>query len=306
MNDTSLGKKFFVTLRRKQYLMNTMLKMNYAIPLFAFCLFLASCGEGEEKGKETAALTEEMLDSDETDYVLPQPISLANAFKSAGLTYVSGKTNPTSKEKDYTLKIDQLLNLGIYSTDLAYCAINDKTQEAREYLVVVQSLGSKVGLESVFSDKELIERFDKNLGNQGELENLIYDIQDKSDEYMQDNDLKYLGDIHFAGAWIEGMYLGIDDSRKKEGDLGTALIDQMALLKNILKGFKSHPAQEDKRLKEVIGLYQEILNTYEGFSSVKTTAANINTQTPQLSSEEFDRLAAVIKKVRENVVKPGK
>lgn len=305
MKDTSLGKKFFVTLRRKQYLMNTMLKINYAIPLFAFCLFLTSCGGGENKVKETTDVAEEMLDSDETDYVLPQPISLANAFKSAGLTYVNGKTNPTSKENDYTLKIDQLLNLGIYSTDLAYCAINDKTQEAREYLVAVQSLGSKVGLESVFSDKELIERFDKNLGDQGELENLIYDIQDKSDEYMQDNDLKYLGDIHFAGAWIEGMYLGIDDSRKK-GDLGTALVDQMALLKNILKGFKSHPAQEDKRLKEVIGLYEEILTTYEGFSSVKSTAENINTQTPELSSEEFDRLAAVIKKVRENVVKPGK
>lgn len=282
-----------------------MLKMKYAIPLVALSVFFTACGGGEEQTKETANITTESTDSEESDYVLPQPISLANAFKSAGLTYAAGKSNPVSKEKSYTLKIDQLLNLGVYSTDLAYCAINNKTQEAREYLMAVQSLGTKVGLESVFSNKEMIAKFDKNLGNEEELENLIYDIQDKSDEYMEDNDLKYLGDIHFAGAWIEGMYLGIEDSKKKE-DLGKALVDQMALLKNIIKGFKSHPAQEDVRLKEIIKLYDEILTTYENFESVKAGQANINVQAPELNAEEFDRLAAVIKKVRENVVKPGK
>jgi hypothetical protein len=282
-----------------------MLKINYAAPLVAFVLFLGACSGSEEKEKTTTEISEDVESSDEVDYVLPQPISLAKAFNSAGLTYVSGKANPTSKEKSYTLKIDQLLNLGVYSTDLAYCAINNKPQEARQYLMVVQSLGSKVGLESVFSNKELIAKFDKNLGNQEELENLIYDIQDRSDAYMEDNDLKYLGGIHFAGAWIEGMYLGIEDSKKKE-DIGKALVDQMALLKNILKGFKSHPAQEDIRLKEIIKLYEGILNTYEGFDSVKKNADNINVQAPELSEEEFDRLSNEIRKVRENVVKPGK
>lgn len=282
-----------------------MFKIKYAIPLVALSVIFTACGGGEENTKETAEITTESEASEESDYVLPQPISLANAFKSAGLTYTAGKANAISNEKAYTLKIDQLLNLGVYSTDLAYCAINNKTQEAREYLMVVQSLGTKVGLESVFSNKEMIAKFDKNLGNQEELENLIYDIQDKSDMYMEDNDLKYLGDIHFAGAWIEGMYLGIEDSKNKP-DLGKALVDQMALLRNILKGFKSHPAQEDVRLKEVIAMYDEILSTYEGFASVKSGAANINVQAPELKEDEYDRLAAMIKKVRANVVKPGK
>lgn len=284
-----------------------MLKLNYFLPAIALTLSLASCGGGESDEKETATIetTDDSNVSSEDDYVLPQPITLANAFKAAGLKYVAGKTNPTDNASGYAVKIDQLMNLGVYSTDLAYCAINSKTQEAREYLSVIQKLGSKVGLESVFSDKELIAKFDKQLGDPEELENLIYDIQDKSDEFMQNNDLKYLGDIQFAGAWIEGMYLGIDNTNEK-AEIGKALVEQMSLLKNIIKGFKSHPAQEDARLKEVIGLYEGILKTYETQPSVKKVSKNINVETPQLSEAEYAALAKEVKKVRENIVKPGK
>lgn len=284
-----------------------MLKLNYFAPALALTLVLGSCGGSEAEKKETVTVetTEEGTESSDNDYVLPPPITLANAFKAAGLKYVEGKTNPVDQVGKYSVKLDQLINLGVYSTDLAYCAINSKPQEAREYLAVIQKLGSKVGLESVFSDKELIAKFDKELGNPEELENLIYEIQDKSDEFMQSNDLKYLGDIQFAGAWIEGMYLGIDNTGDNT-DIGKALVEQMSLLKNIIKGFKSHPAQEDVRLKEVITMFEGILRTYESQPSVKKVSANINVETPQLTAAEYQALAKEVKKVRSNIVKPGK
>jgi hypothetical protein len=284
-----------------------MLKLNYFVPAFALTLSLTSCGGGEsdKKAAVTIETTEESTMSSDDDYVLPQPITLANAFKDAGLKYVAGKTNPTTSIDKYSVKIDQLINLGVYSTDLAYCAINSKTQEAREYLVAVQKLGSKVGLESVFSDKEMINKFDKSLGDVNALEDLIYDIQDKSDEYMQNNDLKYLGDIQFAGAWIEGLYLGIDNSADKT-DVGKSLVEQMSLLKNIIKGIKSHPAQEDMRLKDILKMYERILSFYENMDSVKKVSKNLNIETPQLTEKEYQSLAKEVKMVRDNIVKPGK
>ncbi|MNV08937.1 hypothetical protein D3C71_994150 [compost metagenome] len=285
-----------------------MLKLNYFVPALTLSLALASCGDSESDKKETATVettTTTSLESSENDYVLPQPITLANAFKAAGLKYEAGKTNPVENAGKYALKIDQLMNLGVYSTDLAYCAINSKSQEARQYLAVIQKVGSKVGLESVFADKELIAKFDKELGNPSALEDLIYDIQEKTDVYMEDNDLKYLGDIQFAGAWIEGMYLGIGTT-KEEAEIGKALVEQMSLLKNIIKGFKSHPGQEDARLKEVITLYEGVLNTYENQPSVKKVSKNINIETPELTEAEYQALAKEVKKVRDNIVKPGK
>jgi len=78
------------------------------------------------------------------------------------------------------------------------------------------------------------------------------------------------------------------------------------LLKNIIKGFKSHPAQEDARLKEVIKMYEGILNKYEGMASVKKASKNINRETPELTEAEYQALAKEVKMVRSNIVKPGK
>ncbi len=280
------------------------IKRTFTPLLVASVLFLASCSGNSNDTKTDLALNTELgQESSDDDFILPQPISLANAFKTAGLTYTKGKTNPVSAKDSYSKKIDQLLNLGVYSTDLAYCAINNKSQEAREYLIVVQSLGSKVGLESVFSDKKMIDKFDKNLGNPEALEELIYDIQDKSDSYLDDNDLKYLAAIEFAGAWAEGMYLGIDDSKKK-GDLGTALVDQMSLLKNTIKGLKSHPAKKDVRLNQVIALFESVLDTYNALPSVQKADKNINFEVPKLSASEFNQVADKIVALRTNIVVP--
>jgi hypothetical protein len=283
------------------------MKIQLSIPIVAGALFLSACG-GEDTAKNDQPTVDVTVDdqtvSADEDFMLPQPISLAHAFKNAGLTYVAGKTNPISNKDRYSKKIDQLLNLGVYSTDLAYCAINNKTQEARDYLAAVQSLGTKVGLESVFSDKSLIEKFDKNLGNQSALEELIYDIQDKSDAYLQDNDLRYLAAVEFAGAWAEGMYLGIDDSRKNVKGLSVAIVDQMTLLRNTIKGLESHPSQ-DARLKAVIGMFQDVLATYEGFETVKKAGKNANFKAPELTSEEFDTLASKIVSLRNGIVSPA-
>ena len=75
-----------------------MLKLNYFVPVFALTLSLASCGGGETEKNEVATIetTDESDDSAENDYVLPPPISIANAFKDAGLPYVAGKTNPVA------------------------------------------------------------------------------------------------------------------------------------------------------------------------------------------------------------------
>ncbi len=282
-------------------------KIHFSIPIVAAVLFLSACSGGEKQVTDQQKVVVDQENgtvSDDQDFVLPQPISLASAFKNAGLSYAAGKTNPASNKDKYAKKIDQLLNLGVYSTDLAYCAINNKTQEAREYLSAIQSLGSKVGLESVFADKSLIEKFDKNLSNQSALEDLIYEIQDKSDAYMQDNDLRYLAAVEFAGAWAEGMYLGIDDTRKKESTMSTAIVDQMTLLRNTIKGLESHPTK-DVRLKEVIALFQGVLNTYEGFLTVKNAAKNVNFKAPQLTAEEFDKLAVKIVSLRNGIVSPA-
>lgn len=283
-----------------------MFKSKLTFLLLSAGLSLVSCNGSEEKKEKTAKViveTENEFNSDDYDFVLPQPISLAKAFQAAGLKYTPGATNPASNKKNYQSKVKQLLNLGVYSTDLAYSAINEKSQEAREYLKAIQELGNAVGLKPVFSDKKIIEKFDKNLNNMEMIEDLIYDIQERSEEYMDDNDIRYLSVVQFAGAWVEGMYLGIKDiEQHPESNLPVTIVDQINLLKNIVKGLKTYPTS-DEVLSTVIKKLEDIQATYDSFGSVKSAAESSTFVSPKLSPEEFRNLAAKIKDLRSYIVK---
>jgi arabinogalactan endo-1,4-beta-galactosidase len=303
---------YFFVIKLKIYLF-LCCKINYMNYIKYSCLSilffsLLSCNSSTEEKKidtKVIAETENSFNSEEYDFVLPQPVSLAKAFQASGLSYYSNLTNPTSNLSYYNEKVKQLLNLGVYSTDLAYCAMNGKSQEARNYLSAIQTLGNSVGLKPVFSDKKLVEKFDKNLNNMEAVEDLIYDIQERSEEYMQDNDIRYLSVVQFAGAWTEGMYLGIKDiekSKSKNNNLSITVVDQMNLLKSIIKGLKTYPTS-DRILTEVLEKLNDVSTKYESFESVKKATEGDVFVSPKLSNEEFDKLADKIYALRTFIVK---
>lgn len=80
----------------------------------------------------------------------------------------------------------------------------------------------------------------------------------------------------------------------------------MVLLENTIKGLKSHPAKDDKRLKEIITSFEKVLNSYNGFASVKKANSNKNFEAPSLTSAEFETLANEIEKLRSSIVTPVK
>ncbi|TNE53623.1 MAG: hypothetical protein EP338_10250 [Bacteroidetes bacterium] len=265
-------------------------------------ILLTACTESadNEKDVEVIAEVENNYNSDEYDFVLPQPISLAKAFQAAGLEYFPGITNPVSNSKNYNDKVSQLLNLGVYSTDLAYCALNGKTQDARSYLKAVQDMGNQVGLKPVFSDRKIIEKFDSNLNNMEAIEDLIYEVQERSEAYMEDNDIRYLSIVQFSGAWTEGMYLGVRDIELRKvssQEMIPTIVDQISLLKNMLIGIQTYPSS-DQKLTEVTKKLNEILSLYSGFESVKAAQGSNELISPQLSEEEFKQFAEKITLLR--------
>ncbi|MES2587472.1 MAG: hypothetical protein V4622_00745 [Bacteroidota bacterium] len=274
--------------------------------LLVSVILISSCSSNEKKDGDAVAKVDATLDntynSEKFDFVLPQPISLAKAFQASGLTYNAGLANPASNKTRYNTKVKQLLNLGVYSTDLAYCAINEQAQQAREYLNAVQELGNAVGLKPVFSDKKLVEKFDKSLNNTEAVEDLIYDIQESSEAYMDDNDIRYLAIIQFAGSWTEGMYLGIKDLETKQNEnLSVTLIDQINLLENIIEGIKTYPTS-DQTLTSVTNKLKDILKTYNSLESVKLAAKSSTFAFPKLTKTEISTLSSKVIDLRNYII----
>lgn len=281
-----------------------MIKIQYSLILSSVLVFFSACKEEtapkydveQEQDKKQKQVSEQF------DFVLPQFISLAKSFQAAGLKYESGKTSDTKRAANYATQTAQLLNIGVYSTDLAYCALNGKSQDARNFFQVIQDLGNKSGLDVIFSDKELMQKFDQSISKQEDIETFIYEIQEKSESYMQDNNLRHMSLIQFAGAWIEGMYLGAENSQlTKSSDIAQALADQMFLLQNIIKGLESYP-NEDANVDKITSKFKEIDETYRNFESVKVAGNNPNKNAPELSSSELGKLKSIIRSTRNWIV----
>lgn len=272
-------------------------------------IFLVSCG-GESTSMDdmtiidTSALETDttfgnLFESGELDYYLPSPLQIASIFKKSGLAFNSEAPHNTEVASKYIGQLKQMLNFGVYSADMAYCILNNQANESRKYLDVITSLATKIGMEPVFENSELIKRFDKNIENQDSIEILMIDIHERTESYMDANEMRHQAAIHFAGAWIEGMYLGVFDfenNKSKEG-LGSKITEQMSILGNIIKGLKD-PRNNGMDIDWLITDLERIEASYNSFESVNKYF-NSNVQGDIiLTKKEYDTIGQLIKDLR--------
>src|ERR1700741_4419838 len=120
----------------------------------AVLLILNSCSN-EAKNTETEHLLSKAdstieatvaEDLKEVTITLPSPLQLANIFKKSGLKYKTGIGNsPKNATKYNNSNFIRAVNLGIYSTDLAYALMNKQFDESKSYLKACQDLSTGLG-----------------------------------------------------------------------------------------------------------------------------------------------------------------
>ncbi len=283
-----------------------MIKSKFAIGAIALSigLFTTSCGGGEDPiVVDDQHLGEDTIDdfpvSLDIDYHLPSPLQVASIFKKSGLEYNSDAPSDVALASTYTEELRQMLNFGVYSADMAYCVLNEQANEGRKFLTAITDLAGEIGMEAVFENEDLMMRFDANLENKDSIEILMIDIHERTEEYMDENDMRHTSAIHFAGAWCEGMYLGVYDYEnhpEREG-VGAILTEQMAILGNIIKGLKD-PKNSGTKLGWVISDLENIQSTFDGFESVNSFYNDESADELMLGDGEFDELGGLIKDLR--------
>ncbi len=274
-------------------------------------LLLGSCGNSEPEDVNTVDLTDtlteefdvDLFESPEMDYHLPSPLQVASIFKKSGLEYNSGVTNPADNAGNYSAELSQMLNFGVYSADMAYCVLNEQANEGRIYLGAISSLAGEIGMEAVFANEDLMDRFDANIENKDSIEILMIDIHERTEEYMEENDMQHSSAVHFAGAWTEGMYLGVFDYENNGGKdgLGAQITEQMAILGNIIKGLKD-PRNDGMELGWVITDLEAIQSKFDGFASVTSYYEDETAEELVLSDNEYSELGELIKALRTKII----
>ena len=227
---------------------------------------LYACGGEPEEVITEEIITEEVVEdtSDKVEYILPSPLQIAELFKNSGLTYIGDLTNNVGKAENYNSKYDQKLNFGVYSADMAYCIMNNQTQESINYLNTLRKLSEKLWMTDILNSMGLSERLEKNVGNEDSLAYIMADLQMQLDDYLDENGMGYTGSIVFAGAWIETMYLGAKVNQSKTNEkLVSRISEQAVVLNSLIKTIQQN--DEDKEFGVLIADLEKINSHFTGY-----------------------------------------
>ena len=158
-------------------------------------------------------------------------------------------------------------------------------------------------MSAVFDNKDLMDRFDMNLEIQDSIEIIMVEIHERTEVYLEENDMMHTSAVHYCGAWVEGMYLGVYDFEHNDENpsVGSQITEQMEILKNIIKGLKD-PKNGDVGVEPMIADLENIQSIYDSFESVKSFYENEDAVELVLTDEEFIEIGGLIKDVRAKIV----
>ncbi len=300
--------------------------MKHQITFYIICsLLLISCG-GNKKDQNSqdlnALLAEktsqsELSISEETmnDIIqsLPSPLEIATLIKESGLRYDPGFLNPTQNAQNYATDTEKALGMGIYSGDLGYINIYEKSTAAFSYLGTIKKLADDL-LIGQFFDIEMIKRM---ASNSSKIDSLLYISTmsfEKMDRYLRNQKRSKLSVLLVTGTWIESFYLATQVVKNTmNADLIERIAEQKMILDQILliiSAYNEDPMFQKitEELKELKKQYDKVTITY---NYVEPETMEINgrlvivdksTTEVNITEEQLAQICSLVKEIRDRMV----
>lgn len=292
---------------------------NQALLLSLAAFFAVSCGDDQPKDDSTEKVEVEeknanntqLLELDGKVFSIPSPIQTAYLIKGAGVTYNKDILNVPSKVTGYSTNFKKAVNLGIYGADLGYVTLYDQTQDAISFLTAVKTLGDDLGVSSAF-DMELVERFEKNIGNQDSVLSLVSEAYKSSDKYLKNNDQNHIGALVLAGGWVESLYFTTNSAEMTSNkEIINRVGEQKNTVYNLIKLLTPYYDQPEfstlvDDLMELNDIFEKVEITYTFVEPTvdvakKTTTIN-STTTVNISPEVLKQITEKIAEIRAELI----
>lgn len=280
-------------------------------------LFLAACGGSTKKESDSSAFdkaeSELVKEIDKVVHDLPPPSEVPYLLQATGSDFNPELINALDKAPGYMNSTDKAaFNLGGYATDIGYLSSYDQVQDALKYMEVSQKLADQIGVSSAF-ELELMERFERNLGNRDSLANLINYAMEVAEEKLEATDRLGLVAMILSGSYIEGLYLSVmvidtypDDLLPEASrnlilePLVRIVIDQRTSLNDVIKLLKD--LEQDDTIAEIIAEFEILKIIYE--EDLADVDAKIQSGDPNfvLSKDLLVDIIREVKRIRSEMV----
>ena len=268
--------------------------LSLSLPVVILIFILSACAENkaEKKERKKGVDTEQtqLNDTDEGFYFfLPSPIQIAHILKKSGILFNSDLMNDPAKYDQYQTRTDGLLNLGVYTGDLAYCILNDRTEESLKFVEAIKKLADKHDLSDIYlSDNADLEMA---VSNRDSLIGFIIQTQENLNDYAHNSNQLSILLVTFTGAWVETVYIGANADNSSPEKLNETLMEEMGILRNLIEGLESTVTENP----EITALIAE-LKLFE--QNVLVANDNESALTP----DQFENLKKEIAIIRNSII----
>jgi len=183
--------------------------------IIAFCgsVLITSCGS--EQGREKETNTEVKVEQNDslqkksfvyTKYELPLSINVFKFLKSKKIDFNSKYMHNLKQKDKYFTEINRAQILGVYSSDLAYSTIYDKSQESVDYFGVAIDLAYKLNIEEGYESELLDEAYD-NIDNTNTLSRIASDAYLRTCTTLEATNRENVLPFIVLGSWLESIYI---------------------------------------------------------------------------------------------------
>ena len=173
-----------------------------------------------------------------------------------------------------------------------------------EYMKVVRQLADELGISNIFNSESLFESFERNIGVEDSLIDILSTIQEQLDDHLEESGQEYMSAIYFSGGWLEAMYIGskvIQDDKKMK--LTNRLVEQMTILDMIVRGVEYHPNKTEE-LTVLISDLKAVHAVYLNFEVIKALGPDgeIPEEGIKVTEDELNEMMVKIEEVRNKII----
>ena len=165
-------------------------------------------GSASEESNPDIIKKEVILSPDTQDLLnrFPTPFEVTNMLQEAGAPYIFSLTNPPANVSSYFTEKTKALNLGVYSTDLAYSSVYQKADETDKFLFCTGKLAGDLGIGGVY-DKDLLKKANSYKDKRDSLISLVRNFFRATSDFLRRNNRTQVAVLVASGAFAEGLYI---------------------------------------------------------------------------------------------------
>lgn len=245
---------------------------------------------------------------------IPSPIEIAMVIRQSGTLFNESLLNNQDNFSFYTTDQSKALSIGIYSGDLGYINIYEKSFLTVNYLNTIKKLADEINIGQFF-DFTTIKRL---ASNSDKMDSLIYLSTvnfNNMDAFLRSQKRSNMSILMVTGTWTEGLYIATQNYREsKNTDVMEWIGYQKIIVDQLLLGLSAY--KNDPFFQKMITdmnrlklLYDKVTITYEYHEpeSVEIDGRLVivdkSTSMVNITAEQVEQICSLVEEIRTRLVK---